>query len=245
MSHAVSLGQELLDELWDFGDASASEQRILQAVRSRERTPAERAELETQHARALGLQGRFDEADAVLDRINFDSPAVATRILLERGRLRNSAGRPAEAVPLFTGAASIAARVGLTFLEVDALHMLAISDAERAEHWAGEGLAALERAEDDRTRRWAVALHNNLGWSLHDADRLEEALEEFSLALDAAIRFGETDQRFSARWVYARGLRSLGRMREALALQHELAAERPDDADVAEELAILATTPGD
>lgn len=245
MTPAVSLSQDLLDELWDFDDPAASEQRMLRAARSRERTPEERAELETQQARALGLQGRFDEADALLDRINFDSPAVATRILLERGRLRNSAGRLSEAVPLFTGAVSIASRAGLLFLEVDALHMLAIADAEQAEHWVSEGLAALERAEDDRTRRWAVALHNNLGWVLHDANRLEEALEEFTLALDAAGRFGTDDQTFFARWAYARCLRSLGRLPEALALQRELAAERPANEAVAEELAILTAMPGD
>lgn len=245
MTAAVSLSQDLLDELWDFDDPAASELRMLRAARSRERTPEERAELETQQARALGLQGRFDEADAALDRINFDSPPVATRILLERGRLRNSSGQPSEANPLFTGAVSIAARVGLVFLEVDAMHMLAIADAGRAEHWTREGLAVLERADDDRTRRWAVALHNNLGWALHDANRLEEALEEFTLALDAASRFGGDDQRFFARWAYARCLRSLGRLPEALAIQRELAAERPADEAVAEELAILTTMPGD
>lgn len=241
----MSLSQELLDDLWDFDDPAASEQRMLRAARSRERTPEERAELETQQARALGLQGRFEEADTVLDGISFDSPAVATRVLLERGRLRNSSGRAAEAVPLFTGAVGIATRVGLVFLEVDALHMLAIADAGRAEHWTREGLAALERADDNRTRAWAIALHNNLGWSLHDANRLEEALEEFSLALDAASRFGGDDQRFFARWAYARCLRSLDRVPEALSIQRELSTERPADESVAEELAILTAAPGD
>src|SRR3546814_4969371 len=72
------------------------------------------------------------------------------------------------------------------FRAADALHMLAVADRERAEHWTREGLSALEKATNDRTRRWSIALHNNLGWYLHDANRLDEALEEFSLALDAA-----------------------------------------------------------
>lgn len=245
MSAAGPLSQELLDELWDFDDPAASEQRMRRAARSPERTPQELAELETQRARALGLQGRFDEAHVVLDRIDFDSPSVATRMLLERGRLRNSAGAATEAAPLFTGALGIAAPAGLVFLEVDALHMLAIADAERAEHWTREGLAALERADDDRTRRWAVALHNNLGWALHDANRLEEALEEFARARDAAGRFGGEEQRFFASWAYARCLRSLGRMPEALAIQRALSEERPDDEDVREELALLTALPSD
>lgn len=244
MAATIALRQDVLDELWDFDDPAASEQRMLREARSPGRTPEERAELETQQARALGLQGRFEEADAVLDRINFDSPAVATRILLERGRLRNSAGRAAEAVPLFTGALSVAARVGLHFLEVDALHMLAIADTERIEHWTRQGLTALERA-DDRTRLWGVALHNNLAWHLHDTGRPEAALEEFAHAVDAAQRFGGDDERFVARWAYARCLRSLGRIPEALALQRELAGERPADDSVSEELALLTAAPTD
>jgi tetratricopeptide (TPR) repeat protein len=231
------LAQHTLDELWNFDDPGASEARLREAAARAK--PEARAELETQVARALGLQGRFADGDTVLDRITFDSPPVAARVLLERGRLRNSAGLPADAVPLFTGALRVAARAGLVFLEADALHMLAIADPERAEKWTREGLAALERAEDDRTRRWAVSLHNNLGWHLHDASRYDEALTQFSLAQGAAIRFGSEDQRFQSRWAFARGLRSLGRLEEAREIQRELALERPDAEDVLEELAVL------
>ncbi|MGL4255375.1 MAG: hypothetical protein ACRCSL_03510 [Microbacterium sp.] len=60
-------------------------------------TPATRAELETQVARALGLQERFDEADAVLSTTPVLSAALTVRVALERGRVRNSAGDPAAA----------------------------------------------------------------------------------------------------------------------------------------------------
>ncbi|MBN9152148.1 MAG: hypothetical protein J0H56_12125 [Micrococcales bacterium] len=233
--------QELLDGLWDFADPALSEQRLRKAARGDGVTPEDRAELETQIARALGLQSRFDEADRLLQQIVFDSPRVATRVLLEQGRVRNSSGHPLDAVAYFTNARAAANRAGLVFLEVDALHMLAIADEAHAARWTQEALAALEQTGDDRTKRWAVALHNNLGWNLHDAGRFDDALAQFSLAQGAAIRFGTQDQQFSARWAVARCLRSLGRAEEALEIQRELSRSRPDDADVREELAILVT----
>ena len=190
-------------------------------------------------ARALGLQGRFEEADRLLGRVVFDSPPVATRLLLERGRILNSSRHPDAAAPYFISARLTAKRAHLAFLEVDALHMLAISDADNAARWTDEALAVLDQTGEERTRRWAVSLHNNLGWHLHDLHRYDEALTQFSLAQGAAIRFGTEEQRFRSRWAIARCLRSLGRLPEALALQRELAAERPGDADVAEELSEL------
>ncbi len=149
--------QEWLDELWDFEDAAGSEARFREGA----------AVLQTQVARALGLQGRFDEADAVLDATD----GAPDRVLLERGRLRNSAGDPAAAIPLFEAAKDAASSL---FLRVDALHMLAIADPERAEQHTAAALALLEGA-DDRTRRWAVGLHNNLGWNLFGAGEVERS----------------------------------------------------------------------
>lgn len=225
--------------LWDFDDPAGSEQRLRDAARRPGSSPELRAELETQVARALGLQSRFDEASALLDRIVFDSPPVATRLLLERGRLLNSSGHPDAAVAFFTRARVIAGRAGLSYLEVDALHMLAIADPANADDWTKQALAMLDDAADERTRLWAVALHNNLGWHLHDAGRFDEALTQFALAQGAAIRFGDDEHRFSSRWAVARCLRSLGRNDEALDIQRELAAERPDAEDVQSELAEL------
>jgi tetratricopeptide (TPR) repeat protein len=233
----VTQGQ--LDQLWDFTDPAASEYRLLDASREPGATPELRAELETQVARALGLQSRYDDANRMLDRVIFDSPPVTTRVLLERGRILNSSGHPSDAIPSFSSAQLTANRANLTFLEVDALHMLAIADPDNAVRWTDEALAVLEGTDDERTKRWAVALHNNLGWHLHDADSYDDALTQFSLAQGAAIRFGTEDQRFQSRWAFARCLRSLGRTKEAMDIQRELAVDRPEDDDVTAELAAL------
>jgi len=235
------LEQPELDALWRFDDPVASAERFAMAAAEPYRSEPVRAELETQRARALGLQGRFAEAEALLDSLE---PASAfgrlqVRILLERGRLRATEGRDDEAVPLLEEALIAARREGDTFLAVDAAHMLALADHARAEQWTEEALADLRASADPRTLRWGVALHNNRGWALLEVHDAMRALGEFEAAVEAAERYGTLDQQYAAQFSLARCLRELGRGPEAIVIQRRLAAERPEDADVAAELAVL------
>jgi hypothetical protein len=151
------IAQELLDELWDFEDPAGPGRRFAAAEELPSHTESERAELATQRARALGLQGRFDHGHAVLESLGHTSDAdkvVATPIALETGRLLNSAGRPAEAIPQFEVAVSTAGSGGLLFLHIDALHMLAIADEGWSDEWAAKAMGLTLTATDDRTRRW-------------------------------------------------------------------------------------------
>jgi hypothetical protein len=189
----MTVDQTQLDALWDFSDAAGSETRLREAAAAA--TDADdRAELATQVARALGLQDMFADGDRVLDGIVSDAAVVATRVALERGRLRNSEGDPVAAVPFFAAAAETAASAGLTFLQIDALHMLAIADADHAAEWTRDALALLETADDPRTLRWNVALHNNAGWAHFDAGRFAEAVAAFELSRAAAQRWGTAQQ---------------------------------------------------
>lgn len=234
------LQQAELDALWRYDDPIASAERFAIAAAEPARGELVRAELETQRARALGLQGRFAEADGLLDSLEPALDTLAVRILLERGRLRNTEGRRAEAVPLFESALLAARRDDDTFLAVDAAHMLAIADPSRSEQWTEEGLAELANSTDPSTLRWGVALHNNRGWALFEAGRPHEALGSFEAALEAAEQYGTLDQQFAARWSLARCLREVGRWQEAFDIQARLAAERPGESEVADELAALA-----
>jgi tetratricopeptide (TPR) repeat protein len=232
------LSQALLDELWDFADPVASERRFAGA-REAEPDAARRAELLTQQARAVGLQGRFETAAELLDGVEILSDAIQVRVLLERGRVHNSSGRPADAVPLFAEASDLALHCGLTFLAIDALHMSAIADPAAADTSCQRALALVGATDDRRTRRWAVSLHNNLGWTLHEAQRYDEALDEFESAHVAAMDVGTPEQEFVARWAIARCLRSLGRHEEALDIQQRLAIEDPNDTYVTDEITAL------
>lgn len=199
----MPLRQEDLDGLWDFDDAASSETR-LRAAAAAETDAGRRAELLTQVARALGLQDRFDEADALLDSIEplAIEPLEATartRVALERGRILRSRGDPEAAVPSFRTAVTLAEAGASDFLLVDALHMLALADGPNADAWTSRASAVLDRVGDPRTQRWRVSLHNNLGWARFDAGDLEAALVEFRAALDAAERWGTPQQ---VRWAH-------------------------------------------
>jgi tetratricopeptide (TPR) repeat protein len=193
------LNQQTLDQLWNFDDPALSEARFRAAVSEDRYDADERAELTTQLGRAIGLQGRYEEADALLDTIDGDEPTVAVRVLLERGRVLNSGGHAEMAVPLFEQAAELADHLREEFLAVDALHMLAIADSAHAEIWTRSALEYASTVHDERTKRWLVALHNNLGWTLHDAGRCTEAMVEFQLAEQWAERVGTPRQQELAR----------------------------------------------
>jgi tetratricopeptide (TPR) repeat protein len=194
------LDQKTLDHLWDFDNPELSEQRFREAMADEKYDADERAELATQLGRAIGLQARFEEADALLDAIDSeDEPTIGIRIILERGRILNSSGHPQMAVPLFEQAAELGDHLGEEFLAVDALHMLAIADTDHAELWTRSALEYASTAHDPNTRRWMIALHNNLGRILHRSGRLTEALVEFQLAEQWAERVGTPAQQQYAR----------------------------------------------
>jgi tetratricopeptide (TPR) repeat protein len=193
------LDQETLDRLWNSKDPELSEQRFRDALADPAYDLDEKAELATQLGRAIGMQGRYEEADALLDSVDGDEPTVGVRILLERGRLLNASGHAAMAVPLFEQAAELADHLDEEYLAVDALHMLAIADSAHAGLWTKSALEYASTARDPHTRHWMVALHSNLGWSLHGEGRFTQALVEFQLAEQWAERAGTPVQQHNAR----------------------------------------------
>lgn len=240
--------QQTIDRLWDFADPVASEARFRAVADDESRSAHERAVMTTQVARAIGIQRRDDDALALLDELESaerpdetaeETAELRARVALERGRVAATAERFDEAVPLFTRAVREAALAGSTFLVLDALHMLALNDAGHEEEWATEGFDVLDGVRDPRLKRWGVALHNNLGWTKHDAGDAVAALHHFEQAVEAADRYGTAGQQHVARWSVGRALRSLGRTDEALELQRELAVARPDDRYVQAEIEAL------
>lgn len=232
--------------LWDFDDPVASEHRFRAAA---DRAfGAERAILQTQVARAVGLQGRYDEGHAVLDLVlgaTDGCPAeVAVRVALERGRLLNSAGHPEEALEEFRHAADLAAEAGFPGLRIDALHMVAIA-APRPERVALNRVALAEaRASDDpEARRWEGSLLNNLGVELTEAGDLVEAHAVLTEALEVRERAGDVPAARIGRWMVGWVLRLQGRHDEARTVQEglraELAAAGLHDPYVDDELALL------
>lgn len=190
------LEQSTLDELWVFDDPAQSEARFrVELEQGGPWDDTEHAELTTQLARAIGLQGRYDEAAVLLIDLEDAAQVVGVRVLLESGRLMNSSGHPDAATGLFRQAATIAQRAKLLFLQVDALHMLAIADPTGAEVWTSQAADLAEVSPDPRIRRWLVSLHSNLGWYRLEASDPSAALESFTEASRWANLVGTDDQR--------------------------------------------------
>jgi tetratricopeptide (TPR) repeat protein len=241
--------REPFDQLWDFDDPGATEAAFRGYLdeHGESLSDAERAELLSQLARTLGLQRRFDEAHKVLKEaldLAGNDLLARCRCRLEKGRAFRSAGNLTKARECFANALADArsAPVGSgerspDFYEVDALHMLALAAPEGAAQldWHRRAIAAAEASPNETTRYWRGSLANNLGWTLHDAGRYEEALQAFETALASRIEQGNESEVGIARWCVGRCLRSLGRLEEALALQMSLDSE--GDGYVQEELA--------
>ena len=235
--------------LWDFDDPAASEARFRAALGDAVTPPTHDAalSLRTQIARTLSLRKRFDEAHRELDAVDAQLPGAGpeprVRTLLERGRTWRSAREPAKARPLFLQAEQLARTAKLEYLHVDALHMVALVEADpQAQLEANQrALAVARAAQDPQARRWEASLTTNIGWSLHEAGRHEEALASFRDALAARQRDGAKAQRLrEANWMIAYELRALRRHDEALAvlrgLEGELAAANEADGFVPEEI---------
>ncbi len=218
---------------WNFNDPAASEVAFRRAL---DASPAgdDALTLQTQIARTYSLRARFDAAHALLDTIE---PRLATagaeprvRYLLERGRTFRSSKAPDRARPLFVEAADRAHDAKLDALEIDALHMFALVETEPEAQMAlnRRALAIAAASADPIARNWDASLANNIGMSLHDSGRYDEALASFQAALAARERIGKADLIRVARWMIAWTLRSLRRHDEALAILRRLEAEHAD-----------------
>jgi tetratricopeptide (TPR) repeat protein len=223
---AAGTSQGQFDALWDWDDAVGSEARFRDAAAAAA-TPRERNVLLTQVARAVGLQTRYAEAEALLDSLGTGGDAeLRSRIVLERGRVLNSSGRREEARPLFEAAERTAVAAGLEHLAVDAVHMQAIAaDPARQAGLNERAIAMAEVASDPRARQWLASLYNNLGWTRFDEGELDEALRLFRLALVERERSQQPREIGIARWTVARALRAVGQVEDALAGQLVLAAD--------------------
>lgn len=241
-----------LDALWDFDAPAVSETRFRAALADATPQSREAYETSTQIARTLGLRRKFAEADAVLDGVapalDAQPARVRVRYLLERGRTRNSGGAQEKARVLFKDALAAAARdtlPGADFYRVDALHMLGIAaPAPEQLDWNLKALAAADASTDVRARGWRGSLLNNIGWTYHDRGDYAAALDAWQKALAAREAAGNATQIRTAKWTVARGLRSLGRLDEAEAIQLAL-AKAPADGYVYEELAEIALARND
>ncbi|MCF7827096.1 MAG: tetratricopeptide repeat protein [Candidatus Marinimicrobia bacterium] len=244
------------DKLWNFNEPAQTEQKFrdVLAISSAEQNPEFRLELQTQIARTLGLQQKFDDAHKLLDQVELELkseyPVARIRYLLERGRTLNSSGKADESLPLFLEAWELALEKQADFYAVDAAHMLGIvAPPEQQLVWNKKAMDLAEKSPDKRAQGWLGSLYNNIGWTYHDMQEYEKALEIFLKGLDWRVAHDQVGETRIAKWCVARTHRSLGHIDQALEMQYDLekeiiAAGQDEDGYVSEEIAECLTLLG-
>ena len=237
------------NDLWDYTNPEATEKVFRQRLSEAAASGGESAQgseyslqLKTQIGRTLGMQQKFDEAQAILDEVEgamMGEDIVEVRYLLERGRTLTSSKKAAEGMPLFLRSYEIADKIGADFYAVDALHMLGIAaeSAEERREWNLKAIAYAEDSEDEKANGWLASLYNNTAWGLFDEEKYEAALDLFQRALVLREERGDQHTIDIARWCVAKTLRVMGRVDEALAILRELEAEGKEDGFTEEEIA--------
>ena len=218
------------DALWDYSDPHKTETKFREILLQIPESNPAYLELLTQIARTQGLQQKFDKAHQTLDQVERRLGDYATRAkiryYLERGRVFNSSGHPAEARPFFEQALDMAKELLEDFYAVDALHMLAIvSSPASALDLNLQAIQLAESSGQEKARGWLGSLYNNTGWSYHDMGDYESALKIFQKAEAVRRLKGSVNEIRIAQWCVARSLRSLKRVEEALSKQITLKAE--------------------
>lgn len=224
-------------ELWDYGDPEGSEKAFRKQLDATTEpgTFGYRAELLTQIARAQGLQRKFSEAHKTLDTVkpmldntHEDMSGAKARYLLERGRVFNSSGDKAAAIPLFEQAWNETSPYlnHLAYFAVDAAHMLGIAEEpDAALVWNEKAIAHAELRVDTESWKWLGSLYNNTGWTYHEKGEFTRALELFEKALTWFKEHGNESQIQIARYTIGRCYRSLNRLDDALVIQQKLEKE--------------------
>ena len=220
------------DALWNFGKPGETEIELRRIFDETEEhaNPAYLAELQTQIARTLSLQRKFDEAHATLDAIEQNSaiqkgrPRV--RYLLERGRTYNSSGHKASAASFFIEAWEIASSIGEDGFAVDAAHMVAIAEEpDKALLWNLKALELANSSEMPTAKKWRKSLQNNLGWMFAERKEYATAIAHFKESQNLAIEADDSESERIARWCIAKMLRFQGQYAQALEMQTQQFAE--------------------
>jgi tetratricopeptide (TPR) repeat protein len=216
-----------LKRVWNFSDPAGSEKAFRDLLATHQEDRDLYCEIQTQIARAQGLQRNPDLARQTLhevkEMLDHATPKGRIRYLLELGRVENSFGDKQCARLHFLDAYKLACEAKADFLAVDAAHMMGIVEpGEASLEWNERAIVMAEQTDDPDARDWAGSLYNNTGWTYHSMGKFVSALDMFERALAFRRTKGDQESIRIAEWCVARCLRSLGRTSEALAMQREL-----------------------
>lgn len=222
---------EKFDDIWGLlGDPIKVEARLTELLSAAQsfHDNSIYPQILSQIALAQGMQKKFNEAHATLDKaeaaLTQGSIVPKVRIFLDRGKVYQQNEQYNEALQHFEQSFNLSVSNGLDLYAIDAAHMIAIISKDTAEkiHWNELAIHLANKTDNQKAHSWLGSLYNNLGQNYLEAERFEDALSAFSQTLHYRTEEGLVSNVRVANWAIGCALRKLGRINEALAIQHSL-----------------------
>jgi len=224
------------DKLWDYNDPAGTELKFKNLLEETKNSGDNSAylQLQTQIARTLGLQMKFDDAHKLLDEVekelsDKEDPVARVRYLLERGRAFNSSKQKDKARELFLKAYELAKKEGEDNFAVDAAHMMGIVEpGDESLRWNEIAMKDAEDSDVPKARNWLGSLYNNTGWTYFDMKDYDKALAVFTKCKNWYEEKERPLEIAIAKWSIAKTLRMMGKTDEALEIQLALLKDIED-----------------
>ncbi len=224
---------ENFDDIWGLvGDPIKVEAKLTKLLKAAEACPDRSIypQILSQIALAQGMQKKFNEAHASLDRAKAlleTSTLVEARILLDRGKVYQQSEHTSRARKYFEQSYTLSIKHGFELYAIDAAHMIAIisDDISDKLYWNERAIELANRTDNLKARSWLGSLYNNIGQNYLEAGRFEDALAAFTQTLHYRQEEGFIINIRVAKWAIACALRELGRFDEALKTQLSLFSE--------------------
>lgn len=195
----------------------------------------------TQIARALALQNKKEEAQALLDAVEKlikpNQDLVQIRLSMERASLLYQIGLETQNSDNVTSARNLLVQVfeqaikkGFDYYAINAAQMLARQSSELEEKitWLHNGLKLCEKSTDEKIRNLSASIHNSLGTSYLDIGHYQAALNSFKKVLSIREQEGYLLNIWIAQWSIAHCLRIADKPNEAFAILQNLLKEQLD-----------------
>ena len=215
-----------ISDLWDFADPQASEKIFLKKMKEHSKSAFEVWELQTQVARALGLQKKFIEAFHVLDSIQAgleyapvceSKDLVGIRYNLERGRILLITEKMEDAIRYFRFAYKLAMKINADDLSIDAIKMLLnlTSTDERIELGL-KGISIATKRGNENLYPSIGELATGVGQAYLENKEYQKAIEQFMHARDIFSKLIDAENARTSRLSICIAQRGLGNYKEAL-----------------------------
>ena len=215
-----------ISDMWDFSDPQACEKNFRKKMEEFSTSAFYVWELQTQVARALGLQGKFDEAFQILDSIQAgfeyaptceSKDLVGIRYNLERGRILKLTNKVEDSIRYFRFALKLAMKIRADDLSIDAIKMLLdMSSVNDRIELGLKGINIATELGNENLYPIVGAFALNVGEAYLENKNYQKAIEQFMHARDIFSKLFDAEKVRKIRISICIAQRGLGNYKEAL-----------------------------